>query len=189
MTLQEAENMKSLERIQSLHKLGRILSKLAFVFAVIGVCGCIAGLLSLRFGSGSLLKFGGVTIHGLIAEGYNAKSIGAALSGWIIVCAGEAVLASFAAAYFKKELEAGTPFTLNGARELLRLSILTMAIPLGCAVAGKITQGVVGSFLHVTKDAAIDLAFGNGGSMMLGIAFLVTALLCRYGAELREGGD
>lgn len=183
--------MKSLKRIQSLHKLGRVLSKLAFVFAVIGVCGCIAGLLSLRFGNGSLLKFGGVTVHGLITQGtgYNVKSIAAALSGWLIVCAGEAVLASFAAAYFRNELEAGTPFTQDGARELLRLGILTMAIPLGCAVAGKITQGIVGSFLHVTKDAAIDLALGNGGSMMLGIAFLVTALLCRCGADLREGRE
>lgn len=183
--------MKSLKRIQSLHKLGRILSKLAFVFAVIGVCGCIAGLLSLRFGDGSLLKFSGVTIYGLIAQGtgYNIKSIAAALSGWMIVCAGEAVLASFAAAYFRNELEAGTPFTRDGARELLRLGILTMAIPLGCAVAGKITQGIVGSFLHVTKEATADLAFGNGGSMMLGGMFLAVSLLCRYGAELREGRE
>lgn len=183
--------MKSLKSIQSLHKLGRVLSKLAFVFAVIGVCGCIAGLFSLRFGSGSLLKIGGVSIRGLITEhtGYDIESIAAALSGWMVVCAGEAVLAAFAAAYFQRELEAGTPFTLNGAKELLRLGILTMAIPLGCAVAGKITQGVVGSFLHVTKDAAVDLSFSNGGSMMLGIAFLVTALLCRYGAELRESRE
>lgn len=181
--------MKSLERIQSLHKLGRVLSKLAFIFAVIGVCGCIVGLLSLRFDNGSLLKFGGVTIHGLIAEGYNAKSVGAALSGLAIVCAGEAVLASFAAAYFRNELEAGTPFTQDGARELLRLGILTMAIPLGCAVAGRVVQGVVGSFLHVTKDAAFDPYFSNGGSIALGGMFLVTSVLCRYGAELWENRE
>ena len=106
--------MKSLNTIQKLSKIGKVLSKIAFIFSVIGFCGCIAGLLSLNFGNGRLIKIGGVTLHGLIPEeyGYNIKSITATLSGWLIVCAGEAVLAKFAESYFKNELKAKTPFTL-----------------------------------------------------------------------------
>ena len=86
-----------------------------------GFCGYIAGLLSLNFGNGSLIKIGGVTLRGLISSdyGYNIKSITAALSGWMVICAGEAVLAKFAEVYFKNELTAGTPFTLAGAKEML----------------------------------------------------------------------
>ena len=86
--------MKSLHTIQKLSGIGKVLSKIAYIFAVIGFCGCIAGLLSLRFGNGGLIKIGGVTLHGLISQefGYNIKSIAAALSGWLIVCAGEAAL-------------------------------------------------------------------------------------------------
>ena len=79
--------MKSLQTIQKLFKIGKILSRIAFIFSVIGFCGCIAGLLSLSFGNGSLIKLGGVTLHQLISEvyGYNIKGITASLSGWLSV--------------------------------------------------------------------------------------------------------
>ena len=130
-----------------------VLSKIAFVFSAIGICGCITGPLSLRFGNGSLIKIGGVTLHGLVSEeyGYNIKSISAALSGWMVICAGEAVLARFAEVYFKNELKAGTPFTLAGAKELLRLGILTLAIPTGRAVAGSIVAGIIGKTMFASE--------------------------------------
>lgn len=143
--------MKSLQTIQKLFKIGKILSRIAFIFSVIGFCGCIAGLLSLSFGNGSLIKLGGVTLHQLISEeyGYNIKGITASLSGWLVVCAGEAVLAKFAEVYFQNELQAETPFTLAGAKELLRLGILTITIPTGCTVAESIVEGVIVGFMKV----------------------------------------
>lgn len=180
--------MKSLDTIQKLSRIGRVLSKIAFVFSVIGICGCIAGLLSLCFGNGSLIKIGGVTLHALVSEeyGYNIKSITAAFSGWMVVCAGEAVLAKFAEVYFKNELRAETPFTLAGAKELLRLGILTLAIPTGCAVAGSIVEGIIAGFMKV-EQAAMDLYFDNEASIVLGMMFILGSLLCRYGAELMDG--
>lgn len=180
--------MNTHHMIQKLSKIGMVLSKIAFIFSVIGICGCIAGLLSLRFGNGSLIKIGGVTLHALASEeyGYNIKSVGAALSGWMIVCAGEAVLAKFAEVYFKNELKAGTPFTFAGAKELLRLGILTLAIPTGCAVAGSIVEGILAGFMKVEQAAAMDVYFDNESSIVLGIMFILGSLLCRYGAELRE---
>lgn len=153
--------MKSLQTIQKLFKIGKILSRIAFIFLVIGFCGCIAGLLSLSFGNGSLIKLGGVTLHQLISEeyGYNIKGITASLSGWLVVCAGEAVLAKFAEVYFQNELQAETPFTLAGAKELLRLGILTITIPTGCAVAESIVEGVIVGFMKVEKAAAMDMYF------------------------------
>ena len=183
--------MKTLKTIQALSKLGKILSKIAFIFSVIGFCGCIAGLLSLNFGNGGLIKIGGVTLHGLVSEnlGFDIKSISAALAGWLIVCAGEAVLAKFAEAYFKNELKAGTPFTLSGARELLRLGILTLAVPTGCVVAGRIVEGIAAGFMKTERASSIDMYFDNAASIALGVMFIVISLLCRYGAELRDGGE
>ena len=183
--------MKSLITIQKLSKSGKILSKIAFIFSVIGFCGCIAGLLSLSFGNGGLIKIGGVTLHGLIFKdyGYNIKSITATLSGWMIVCAGEAVLAKFAEVYFKNELKAETPFTLSGAKELLRLGILTLTIPTGCAVVGSIVEGIIAGFMKVEKTSAMDMYFDNEASIVLGIMFILGSLLCRYGGELREATD
>ena len=180
--------MKSLNTIQSLSRLGKVLSKIAFILAVVGFCGCIAGLLSLSFGNGGLLKIGGVTLHGLIGDelGYNIKSITVALLGWLVICAGEAVLAKFAEVYFGNELKAGTSFTLAGAKELTRLGILTLAIPTGSAVVSSIVEGIAAGLLHVSKASAMDVYFDNDASIVLGIAFLLGALLCRYGAESGE---
>ena len=125
---------------------------------------------------------------GLIPKeyGYNIKSITAALSGWLIVCAGEAVLTKFAEIYFKNELKAETPFTMVGAKELLRLGILTITIPTGCAVIGSIVEGMIAGFMKVEQAAAMDMYFDNAASIVLGIMFILGSLLCRYGAELRE---
>ncbi len=182
--------MRSLETIQTLTKIGKILSIIAFVFSVVGFCGCILGMLSLSFGNGGLVKIGGVTLHSLISEnlGYNLRSVTAALSGWLIVCAGEAVLAKFAEICFKNELMVGTPFTLAGAKEMLRLGILTLAIPTGCAVVGSIVEGIVAGFMNTEKAAAMDMHFDNAASIALAVMFIVASLLCRYGAELRENG-
>lgn len=180
--------MKSLQTIQKLSEIGKILSKIAFIFSLIGFCGCIAGLLSLSLSKGNLIKLDGVTLHGLISEeyGYNIKSVTATLSGWLFVCAGEAVLAKFAEIYFKNELKAETPFTFAGAKELMRLGILTLAIPTGCAVAGSIVEGIIAGFMKAEKATAMDMYFDNEASIVLGIMFILGSLLCRCGAELME---
>ena len=92
--------MKALPTIQKLSKLGKVLSRIAFIFAVIGFVGCIAGLISAAFGNGSIIKLGSVSLHGMISASgeANLKAVAAALVGWLILCAGEVVLAKFAEA-------------------------------------------------------------------------------------------
>ncbi|WP_455953819.1 hypothetical protein [Blautia sp.] len=103
------------------------------------------------FGNGELLRIGAITLHGLIYEkyGYNGRSIAATLSGSLLVCAGEAALAKFAESYFRNEQKAETPFTSAGAKELLRLEILAIAVPTGCAMAGSIAEGILAGFMQV----------------------------------------
>ena len=181
--------MKSLKTIQTLSKIGRVLSKIAFIMSLVGFCGCVAGLIGLGFGNISFIKIGGVTLRGLISEnsGYSIKSINAALSGWMIVCAGEAVTAKFAEIYFKNELKAGTPFTLDGASELMRLGILTIAVPTGCTVVGSIAEGIIVGFADIEKTASMNIHFDSSASIILGVMFIVISLICRYGADIKEG--
>ena len=98
--------MKTLETIQRFSRLGRTLSKTAFVLAVIGFCGCVLGIFSLALGSDGAIHWGGVTIHGILTGVEELGSVQAALVGWLILCAGEAVLAKFAERYFRNELTA-----------------------------------------------------------------------------------
>ena len=180
--------MKSLNTIQKLAKIGKILSRIAFLLSVVGFCGCVIGLLAASLGNGGLLRLGGVTLHGMISGEYGLHigSVTGLLSGWLIVCAGEAVVAKFAEGYFRNELAAGTPFTLPGAKELLRLGILTLAVPAGCALTGSIVRGIVAGFMKVEETAALNRSFNCDASIALGVLFLLGSLLCRYGAELTQ---
>lgn len=183
--------MKSLQTIQKLSKLGRVLSKIAFVFAFIAFCSCIAGIIGMQFGSEGIIKFGGITLHVLIPKeyGYSAESITAVLFGWLFVFAGEAVIAKFAEYYFKNELNSGTPFTLEGAKELLRLGILKITVPIGCAAVGSIAREIVIGFADAPRDIASDMLSGNASAVWLGIMLILGSLLCRYGAELKQSPE
>jgi len=183
------EKKKNNSRVlQLIAQIGKILSKVAFVFSIIGICGCFVGLFSNVFGSGKVFKIGGVTIYGLLADfdAYNVKSISATLVAWLIVCIGQAVLAKFAELYFRNALLEGTPFTQVGARELRRLGILTMVIPTGCAVLAEIVQGIMTGFMNVMSDGWSDLNFDNEASVIVGVMFIACSFLCGYGAELLE---
>lgn len=183
--------MKSLNIIQKLFKIARVLSEVAFVFAIVGFCASLIGLICLCFGADNVLKIGGVTIHGIISEnlGYDIKSVAASLSGLPFICAGAAVTAKFAEVNFKNELKEGTPFTLGGAKEMLRLGIITITVPTGTAVIGRVVEGVVAGFMNVEKAEALEMYFDNETSIVLGIMFIAVSLLCRYGAEIKEKGE
>lgn len=173
--------MKTLNTIQTLSKIGKILSKIVFICCIIGAVGCAAGMASLPFADTGALKIGGVSIHGLIVNraGIDLNSLYPLLAGVMIVCIGEAVTAKLAEGYFAHELTAGTPFDLAGAKELLQLGIVTICVPLGTQILAQIVSSVIAEILHCGGAFKAD----NGGSVALGVMFIVTSLLCRYGAE------
>lgn len=174
----------TLKTIQTLAKVGKILSKIIFVCCIVGFCGCIVGIVSLAIGA-ETFKLGGVTVHSMIENkaGMNLPTLYASMAVGLLFCAAEAVLCKFAETYFNHELADGNPFTLRGAKELMRLGILTIAIPLGAVIVCSIGVAVADNIYP-----GIDkLSIGEFGSVGLGVMMIVLSLFCRYGAELNEG--
>ena len=176
--------MKSLKTVQKLSKLGKILSKIVFICCIVGFCGCVAGIVSLAAGM-SEMQVGNLTIKGLI-EKEAETTIGtlyAGMAAGAILCAGEAVLARFAVHYFERELKDGTPFVTEGTKELQRLGILAICIPIAAQFLAVIAYAIV--------EYAMDDVSKNGvnfsASVGIGVMMIVTAQICKYGAELREG--
>lgn len=174
--------MESLKTIQTLSKLGKVFSKILFICCIIGVVSCVVGMMSLPFGDTKGLKIGGMTIHGFIEQraGMYVNSLYPLMSGALIACIGRAVTAKFAEVYFANELAAGTPFTASGAKELLRLGIITISVPLGTLILAQIISGVIAEFLQCGEAFNLD----GGDSVALGVMFIVMSLLCYYGAEV-----
>ena len=177
---------KNLKILQTIAKIGKILSEVAFVFSIIGSCGCVVGILSTVIGKSKIFKVGTVTIHGLLPDfnAYTMKSISVTLIAWLIVCIGEAVLSKSAEIYFRNILTVGTLFTQMGARELRRLGIMTIVVPTGCVILAEIVQGIMAGFMNVTTDVWMNLNFNNEPSVVLGIMFVIGSFLCEYATEL-----
>ncbi|MCR4621648.1 MAG: hypothetical protein K5663_06155 [Clostridiales bacterium] len=175
--------MKTLETLQKLSKLGRILSKIVRIVCLVGAIACAAGIISLALFPDSV-KIGNVTVYGLVKlpENISAGTCYTALAMGLILCAGETALARLAEKYFMRELTAGTPFTFDGAKELIRLGICAICIPLGTKILAEITYGVMA---HLMQDVA-KLDPGDAVSVGLGVMMIVAGLLCRYGAESKR---
>lgn len=173
--------MKSLQTIQKLSKIGKILSKIVFIFCVVGFCLCLAGIISLAVGA-PMLQIGDVTLHGLIEQetDITVNTMYAAMAAAAVFCLGEAILSRFAVHYFNRELEDGTPFTFGGAKELKRLGILAICIPIGTSIVAHIVYAV----LEQVLEGVSKMDISSTGSVSLGIMMIVTAVICKYGAEV-----
>ena len=178
--------MKStLTTIQKISKAGKILSRIVFIFCIIGGAGCILGIIGLAVVPEELKIFG-VTVHNIVEKSAET-TLGTAytsLAVGLVFCAGETVLSKIAERYFKHELAAGTPFTFDGARELKRLGICTICIPFGTALL----SSIVYSIMKRVFDSVAEVKLAGSVSIGLGIMFIVTSVICRYGAELSSGG-
>lgn len=175
--------MKTLNTIQTLSKIGKVLSKIIYICGIIGAVGCAVGMISLPFTDTEILKIGDVTIHGFIADHSDIElnSLYPFMTGVMVICIGQAVTAKFAERYFAHELTAGTPFTLTGAKELLRLGIVTICVPLGTQILAHIVSDIIAEII----DCGEVFKLNDIDSVALGVMFIVMSLLCRYGAEVQ----
>ena len=177
--------MKTLNTIQTLSKIGKIISKVIRILCIVGFCLCVVGIASFAF-VGDGIQVGGVTVRGLVEKeaDITVPTVYAAMATGAVFCAAEAVLCAFAERYFKNELADGVPFTLRGSKELTRLGVLTIVIQLCATVVCSIGGAIAAHFYPELKE----LDYGSGASVGLGVMMIVTALICRHGAELTEAG-
>ena len=181
--------MKTLKTIQILAKIGKVLSIIARVCCMIGgiCCAVTAGLLGIYGEKAiSIAKDNAGQIDDEQARQIVEKLTNPMLITIIAIaaafCFAGAVVARFAKNYFTHEIEDGTPFTLRGAKELMRLGIIYIAVNLGISIIA----GTVFAIASKSWELADKYEF-QGQSIGLGIAFIIVSLICRYGAELTEG--
>ena len=175
--------MKELKTIQSLSKIGKVLSNIVFICCIVGFCLCVVGAIGLAVGFDKL-RLGSVTVEGLVQNDLDLSKAAllAATCGGAVICIAEALLAKLAANYFARELDDGTPFTRGGAAELQRLGILAIIIPIVAQIIAQILCSAVA--YAISNELAADLE--PAGSVGLGIMMLVMAQVCKYGAALEE---
>lgn len=174
---------KSLKTVQTLAKVGKIIAKILSIFCIIGAVGASVGFVAL-LGVQALTPdnssgFGGI-FRSVLDLSLDYAILGCIFA--VISCVGEFILCRYAVKYFDNELAAGTPFTHEGAKEILRLGILAIAIPMAISIAEGIVFGI---FLLFSANIS-DVDMGGSTSIGTGIMLIVASFVFKYGADLTE---
>ena len=171
--------MNTLQTIQKTFRVFQILSKIAFIFSIVGAALCAVGALCSVAGltGGNNLILFGEPIGSYIGSGEINYVLAALLSDMVILIS-DSILLGFTGRYLALEQAEGTPFTENGANSIRRLGIRYIYIP--------IVTAVIASVIIVAFDAEPGRDISNLPELTTGIAFIITSLIFRYGAELEQ---
>lgn len=172
---------KSLKTVQTICKVCKVLAEIAFVMFVVIVVLMLAAAIFTGTGKlDALLLSGGVVLDDMLQQtGVTQDYMVAVFVCLTITIAAEAVVAKFINVYFKHELKAGTPFTFEGAKEMLRLGIITIAVPVGASLAATIVFDIMAA------GSGLDSEFNFEISLGMGLMFLALSPLLKHGTELR----
>ena len=170
--------MNTLQTIQKTFRVFHVLAKIAFIFSIVGAALCAVGALCAVSG---LTVGTGLTVFGQPVMSFGSSSVNYALAALLsdmVILIGDAILLGFTGRYLALEQAEGTPFSENGANSLRRLGIRYIYIP--------IVTAVIASVIIVAFDAEPGRDISNLPELTTGIAFILTSLIFRYGAELEQ---
>ena len=117
--------MQSLQTIQKTFRVFQVLTKIAFVFSIVGGILCAVGALCAMawYTGGQVFRIFGEPVT-VFASVENCNQMLATLLSELFLLTTDAILLSFAYRYFQTEQAEGTPFTENGVNLLKRLGIV-----------------------------------------------------------------
>ncbi len=170
---------KNLNVVLAFAKVIRIVTKVLFILCIVGGSLALAGAISLWAGVPFVSVNGeGISFNMFYPEVASVnEAAGEALID-AVICASEAVILGFTTVYFKNMLADKTPFTLSGAKEVLRLGILAVAIPTACSIACEIITDLL-------KLPSSELGVYEA-TTTVGILLIFLSFVFKYGAELEE---
>ena len=176
--------MKSLSHIMRFTKLGQVLSRIVFILSVVGAAACAVGIILALAANDMVIAGKSLEQIYSMAPGIDTRGLLASLIGATAFFIIEILLSHAAAEYFTNVLKAGTPFTMAGAKELRKLGVKSIIHPF-LEIIVDILVGVI-----FTRESSflLELEFGDGGIIALGIMMIMMSFFCEYGAALRSAG-
>lgn len=173
------KKMKTLNTINKTFDVFRILTKVLMILGFVAVdIELLSGILTVAVMNGA----GNFDLSLLmeISEGADLKFIATNLFTDVIYLVSESILLLFAFRYFTKELSDGTPFTLNGAKQVKNLGIITIILP----QVAELTSITVHYFTGYE-----DTNSGYTGFIVLGITLILISLILKHGTEIQNNND
>lgn len=168
--------MKSLEVIQKIVKVLRILAKIAYIFCIIGAVASAIGTVSL-FAIDENSEIWKKALEAIQPDTIDLAAVRCTCLTGVFVCAAGAVLSWFSKRLFEDELAAGTPFDGHICKDVLKVGIIYLAV----SVVSGIILAIIYACFNLDADGSVFPGFTTG------IVYIICWLLCRYGADVKEG--
>lgn len=171
--------MKTLQSIQKFFHVFQILTKIAYVFSIVGAVFCAVGALCAFswYTGGQVFSLFGEPVT-IFSSGEGMNQMLAVLLSDLVMLITEAILLFFANRYCKTELAEGTPFTENGANLLKKLGIRCIYVPIVAIVISAVVTAVLD-----TPDVDGGIV-SNLPGIGVGLILILASFIFRYGAEL-----
>ena len=173
--------MKSLKTIQTIYKIAKVISEIVLICSIVTLSLSALGMALTAVYGAPMLEAADMKFF-LMDEGYQftVPEIYCVFSLGIIMSAASIVVSKFAYRYFVGELKAGTPFTLEGAKELKTLGILAIAV----SISSSIVSAIIIEICKKANGYGIGFDVGLGGYISIGITFLILSVIFKCGAEM-----
>ena len=165
--------MKSLQRVQTVAKIFRVIAKIGYVCSIIGVTCCVIGAIFCGISGANETIREWIVKNG---ETFRPKEGVSACVCAAISCGFGIAICRYNVQYYSAVLAEGTPFTKPLVSKLRRLGVLTIVLSVAEAI-------VIAVFTACMKTEA-DYTHASG--VATGIAYLLVSLLMDYGADIRD---
>lgn len=177
--------MDSLKTLMTIARVGKVVCTILFVLAIIGAC-CCALLMCLVLLFGGLISAIASTWTGTFMVNFGdsgmAWAFAYALVG-ILSCCGMAVCLKLERDYFKYLLNAGTPFTYDGAKRLFDIGLANVIITVATSVFAGIVTLIFSFIFDINADDILSIGMG---SIWIGVTFIIISIICKCGAEMQD---
>lgn len=175
---------KNLSVIQTIAKVTRIVLHVLYVISI--VCGSICLAVAIMDMGIPVLKISDANIH-ISLEGLTSGADAFECIMDAIDFAASAVVLGFSVKYLKNELKAGTPFTAEGATELMILGIISAAVPIAADMLKGAATGIYAAIMKVDPST---LAISEQHlSSLIGLLLIAASFVLKYGAELSANSN
>lgn len=171
---------KTLVVIQTVSKIGRIISNIFVLGCTIIIALCLLAII--------LVKKTDFNVHNIfeylhvfkVYENYSIFGLYYVFTSTIIFCICLGTLSGFSSHYFRKQLETGHPFTSKLSKELFVLGILQITVPF---IGSLFDYGIKILFQTMSKEFYYyDLKLF--AIIPLGVFYILASFICKYGTEL-----
>lgn len=165
--------MKSLDRVQTIAKVLKILSKIVFIFSIV-ILSLLSVFLIVFCFVGNNVEF--INFFAQMGIPYEFNTVLCSLICLILQFIGSIIIYSKVVRLYKLELELGNPFDKPLIKEVRKVGVWRIVLPIVVSIIIAIVSACFGISFNVSSLSGVTI----------GIVYLLVSCILEYGSELKR---